>query len=181
MPESRVQYQVERTPEGHFVKGQSGNPAGKPPGCCSHTSRTAEILLDGEVEALTRTAMARALEGDGLALRLCLDRIIAPRRSRPVHLDLPPVAGPADIAAAMAAVTAAVAGGVITPSERAEEAKVVDTYVRAIEASDFDRRLTKGAGSRLRGRRLTDAAAIDLADMHGLAGCAANAACTPVQ
>jgi len=104
-------------------------------------ARTAEILLGDEVEALTRTAMARALEGDGLALRLCLDRIIAPRRSRPVHLDLPPVAGPADIAAAMAAVTAAVAGGVITPSERAEVAKVVDTYVRAIEASDFDRRL----------------------------------------
>src|SRR5271166_2190208 len=141
MPESRVQYQVERTPEGHFVRGQSGNPAGKPPGCCSHTSRTAESRLDGEVEALTRTAMARALEGDGLALRLCLDRIIAPRRARPVTLDLPPVAGPADIAAAIAAVTAAVAGGVITPSEGAEVAKVVDTYVRAIEASDFDRRL----------------------------------------
>src|SRR5208337_5525029 len=71
MPETHVQYQVERTPEGHFVKGQSGNPAGKPPGRCSHTSRTAEILLEGEVEALTRTAMARALEDS---------RIIAPRR-----------------------------------------------------------------------------------------------------
>ena len=26
MPESNLQIQVERTPEGHFVKGQSGNP-----------------------------------------------------------------------------------------------------------------------------------------------------------
>ena len=141
MPESPVQYQVERTPEGHFVKGQSGNPAGKPPGCRNHASRTAEILLDSEVEALTRKAMALAVDGDALALRLCLDRIIAPRRARPVHLELPPIAEPADIAAAMAAVTAAVAGGVITPGEGAEVAKVVDTYVRAIEASDFDRRL----------------------------------------
>src|SRR5271163_3584243 len=141
MPESRMQYQVDRTLEGHFVEGQSGNPAGKPPGCRNHASRIAEILLDGEVEALTRTAMARALEGDGLALRLCLDRIIAPRHSRPVTLDLPPIAEPADIAAAMAAVTAAMAGGVITPSEGAEVAKVVDTYVRAIETSDFDSRL----------------------------------------
>jgi hypothetical protein len=33
MPESNLQIQVERTPEGHFVKGQSGNPAGKPLGC----------------------------------------------------------------------------------------------------------------------------------------------------
>jgi len=137
MPESPVQYQVERTPEGHFVKGESGNPAGKPPGCRNHASRTAEILLDSEVEALTRKAMALAMDGDALALRLCLDRIIAPRRARPVHLDLPPIAEAADIAAAMAAVT----WGVITPGEGAEVAKVVDTYVRAIEASDFDRRL----------------------------------------
>src|SRR5208337_4358744 len=76
-------------------------------------ARTAEILLGDEVEALTRTAMARALEGDGPALRLCLDRIIAPGASRS-----PAAAGPADIAAAMAAVTAAVAGGVITPGGR---------------------------------------------------------------
>jgi len=117
-----VQYQVERTPEGHFVKGQSGNPAGKPPGRCSHTSRTAEILLDGEVEALARTAMARALEDS---------RIIAPRRP-PVHLDLPPTAGPARIAATMAAVAAAVAGGVITTGEGAEVTKVVDTHVWAM-------------------------------------------------
>jgi len=93
------------------------------------------------VEALTRKAVSLALDGDPSAMRLCFDRIIAPRRARPVHLDLPPIADPADITAAMAAVTAAVVGGVITPAEGAEVAKVVDTYVRAIEASDFDRRL----------------------------------------
>jgi len=30
MPESDLHFQVERTPAGHFVRGQSGNPAGKP-------------------------------------------------------------------------------------------------------------------------------------------------------
>jgi hypothetical protein len=99
-------------------------------------------LLDGEAEALTRKAVTLALDGDPMALRLCLDRVIAPRRGRHVHLELPPIANPADIAAAMAAITAAVAAGAITPGEAAEVAKVVDTYIRAIEASDFDRRLT---------------------------------------
>jgi hypothetical protein len=141
MPESDLHFQVDRTPGGRFVRGQSGNPSGKPPGCRNHASRIAEVLLDSEVEALTRKAVALALDGDGLALRLCLDRIIAPRRARPVQLDLPPIATPADVTAAMAAVTAAVAGGIITPYEGAEVAKVIDTYVRAIEASDFDRRL----------------------------------------
>ena len=141
MPDNLLQKQVERTPEGHFVKGQSGNSAGRTPGCRNHESRTAETLLDGEVEALTRKAVALALDGNAAAMRLCFDRIIAPRRARPVHLDLPPIAEPADIAAAMAAITAAVAEGAITPAEGAEVGMVVETYLRALEASDFDRRL----------------------------------------
>jgi hypothetical protein len=141
VPDNLLQKQVERTPEGHFVKGQSGNPAGRGVGCRNKATQIAEALLDGDVEALTRKAVSLALDGDPSAMRLCFDRIIAPRRARPVHLDLPPIAEAADITAAMAAVTAAVVGGIITPAEGAEVAKVVDTYVRAIEASDFDRRL----------------------------------------
>jgi Family of unknown function (DUF5681) len=141
MPESTQQIQVERTPQGQFVKGQSGNPAGKPPGCRNQATRIAEALLDSDVEALTRKAVALALDGDASALRLCFDRIIAPRRARPVHLDLPPIADAADIASAMAAITAAVAEGAITPAEGAEVGMIVETYLRALEASDFDRRL----------------------------------------
>jgi hypothetical protein len=142
MPESDLHFQVDRAPGGQFVKGQSGNPAGKPQGCRNHATRTAETLLDGEAEALTRKAVTLALGGDALALRLCLDRVIAPRRDRPVQFALPPITDVADVAKAMAAITAAVADGAITPGEGAEVAKVVDALVRAIEASDFDRRLT---------------------------------------
>lgn len=140
-PDNFLQKQVERTPEGHFVKGQSGNPAGRTPGCRNQATRIAEALLDGDVEALTRKAVALALDGDAAAMRLCFDRIIAPRRARPVHLDLPAIAEPADVTAAMAAITAAVAEGAITPAEGAEVGMVVETYLRALEASDFDRRL----------------------------------------
>ncbi len=141
MPESPLNYQVERTAEGHFVKGQSGNPAGKPPGCRNHATRIAETLLEGEVAALTRKAVALALDGDVSAMRLCLERVIAPRRGRHVHLDLPPIGKVADIADTMAALTAAVAAGDITPGEAVAVAKVVEILVRAIEAGDFDRRL----------------------------------------
>jgi|SRR6516162_1969663 len=140
-PESDLQIQVERTPQGRFVKGQSGNPAGKPLGCRNHVARIVDTLLEGGVEELTRRVMEFAFDGDPTAMRLCFERIVAPRRARPVELEVPPITSPADITAAMAAVTAAVIGGVITPAEGAEVAKVVDTYVRAIELSDFDRRL----------------------------------------
>ena len=143
MAESRLQIQPARGPGRPFEKGQSGNPAGKPPGCRNHASRAAELLLDGEAEALTRKAVALALDGDPTAMRLCLERIVAPRRARTVQFDLPPIGDPADIAAAMTAITRAVADGAITPGEAAEVAKIVDTLVRAIEASDFDRRLKR--------------------------------------
>ena len=46
----------------------------------------AEALLDGEAEALTRKAVELALEGDTVALRLCLERLLPPRKSRRVTL-----------------------------------------------------------------------------------------------
>jgi len=128
-------------PEGRFRKGRSGNPKGRPAGARNKATQTAELLLDGEAEALTRRAVELALAGDGMALRLCLDRIIPPRRGRPVQLGLPPVSDAADLGGTMAAITNAAVGGSITPGEAAELARVVEIFVRAVETSDFERRL----------------------------------------
>jgi hypothetical protein len=128
-------------PEGRFRKGQSGNPKGRPPGSRNKATETAELLLDGEAEALTRKAVELALEGDAVALRLCLDRIIPPRRGRRVQLSVPPVRGAADLGDTMAAITTAATAGAITPGEAAELARVVEIFVRAVETSDFERRL----------------------------------------
>ena len=128
-------------PEGRFRKGRSGNPKGRPAGARNKATQSAELLLDGEAEALTRRAVELALAGDGMALRLCLDRIIPPRRGRPVQLALPPVRGAADLGGTMAAITNAAASGAITPGKAAELARVVEIFVRAVETSDFERRL----------------------------------------
>jgi hypothetical protein len=92
-------------------------------------------MLDDEAASLTRLALDLAHHGDKAALRLCLDRTIAPRRERAVRFAMPPIAG------AMAALTAAAAQGMITPGEAAQLSQVVETYIRAIEATDFERRL----------------------------------------
>ena len=80
-----------------FPKGQSGNPAGRPRGSSNRATRAAELLLDGEATALTRKAVELALAGDQAALRLCLDRTVAPRRERAVELALPPIRDAGDI------------------------------------------------------------------------------------
>ncbi len=125
-----------------FVKGQSGNPAGRPAGARNRRTLAAAMLLDGEAESLTRKAVELALAGDPTAMRLCLERVLPPCRQRAVKFALPPIESAADIAAAMKAVAAALADGVITPGEGEAIARIVDTFVRAIETSDFERRLS---------------------------------------
>ncbi|HEX9536161.1 MAG TPA: DUF5681 domain-containing protein [Stellaceae bacterium] len=141
MPVDSMQEQVSRDVDGRFRKGQSGNPKGRPMGARNKATEAAELLLDGEAEALTRKAVELALEGEAGALRLCLERIIPPRRGRPVKLGLPAVRGAADLASTMAAITTAGVQGMITPGEAAELARVVEIFVRAVETSDVERRL----------------------------------------
>jgi hypothetical protein len=94
-----------------FPKGQSGNPGGRPRGSSNRATRAAEMLLDGEATALTRKAVELALAGDQAALRLCLDRTVAPRRDRAVELALPPIRGADDILAAIKVVSGAAGCG----------------------------------------------------------------------
>jgi hypothetical protein len=126
---------------GRSKRGRSGNPAGRRTGCRNKATIAAAALLEGESEALTRKAVELALVGDPTALRLCIERILPPCRERTVKFALPPIERAADIATAMEAVTSALAGGAITPGEAGTIAAVVDTFARAIETSDFDRRL----------------------------------------
>ena len=124
-----------------FAKGQSGNAAGRRAGCRNKATEAAALLLEGEAESLTRKAVELAMVGEPTAMRLCLERILPVCRDRTVKFALPPIESASDIAAAMKAVTSALADGAITPGEAATIAAVVDTFVRAIETSDFDRRL----------------------------------------
>ena len=130
-----------KTGAGHFRKGASGNPYGRPAGTRNKALLAMEALLDGEAEAITRIAVEKAKEGDATALRLCLERILPPRKDRPVSFSLPQLGTVTDAPAATSAIVAAVAAADITVSEGSELARLVDTYVRAVEASDLDKRL----------------------------------------
>ena len=123
------------------MRGQSGNPAGRPRGARNRKTLAARALLDDKSEALTAKAMEMAMSGDTSAMRLCMDRTMAPRRDPEVRFDLPAIRDAGDIAGAMAAVMRALARGEITPAEAGEIGRLVETFMRAVECADFERRL----------------------------------------
>src|SRR5690242_12827574 len=74
---------------GRFRKGQSGNPAGRPRGRRDERVLFAQALLDGEADAIIRKCIEMAKEGDQVCMKLCMERLLPPVRSRPVRLDIP--------------------------------------------------------------------------------------------
>ncbi|MGR3343996.1 MAG: hypothetical protein ACU0DI_12365 [Paracoccaceae bacterium] len=97
-------------------------------------------MLDGEAEALGRKAEL-ALEGDTVALRLCLERIAPPRKDIPVQFDLPTVTCAAEAAHAVQAVLLAVSQGDVTPMQGATIMGLVEQYRRILELSEFEGRI----------------------------------------
>lgn len=82
---------------------------------------------------------------------LCLDRLMPVRKDRPIAFELPQIEEAADLPRATSALLQGVAAGEITPSEAAELSRLIDAHVKAIEASDLDRRLAaleQAAGGR---------------------------------
>lgn len=125
-----------------FRKGKSGNPKGKPAGCLNRVTRAAQELLDGEAEALTRKAVDMALAGDTVALRLCLERIVPPRKERPVSVDLPGIDKPSDLAQVTAALLAAAAQGTITPSEAQALGSLAEAHRKTLETLELEQRIS---------------------------------------
>jgi hypothetical protein len=140
MPVDSLQKQ-DREQDGHFRKGHSGNPAGRPPGRRNHATTMAEVLLDGEVEALTRKAVELAMEGDTTALKLCLERIVPRRKSRAVRVDLPRIDRVEDLGNAIGTVLGEAASGRLFLDEAAALIGMIETRRKAIESIDFEKRL----------------------------------------
>jgi Family of unknown function (DUF5681) len=123
-----------------FKAGRSGNPEGRPRG--SKATMAVEALLDGDAEDIARKAVEKALEGDMAALRLCLERVLPPRRDRPVVFDLPKIEGVSDALNASSAVLMACAAGTLSPGEAVEITGLISSHVRVLEMTEIETRLT---------------------------------------
>ena len=125
---------------GRFRKGRSGNPAGRPKGSLNRATILAQALIDGQSETLTQTLIQMALERDPVAMRLSMERILPPRKDRPVSFQLRPIGSARDAAEAQSDIAAAVSSGRMTPAEGADISKVLANAAKAFEVAELAER-----------------------------------------
>ena len=102
---------------GRWVKGQSGNPAGRPPKRAHVAAFVANGLINRKTIPLTQKQIDLALAGDKAMLRHCLAHIAPPRHEAPIDLRLPPIDNRADVRIAMKAVADAAMNGTMTSTQ----------------------------------------------------------------
>ena len=123
--------------DGRFIEGNSGRPKG------SRNKKTLAIenLLEGQAEALTQVAISKALGGDSIALRLCMDRIAPPPKDSSVSFHLPLMGSASHASDAAASVLRAVSEGEVTPIEATRIMGLIDSYRRILELTYIEIRL----------------------------------------
>lgn len=67
-------------PGGRWLKGQSGNPKGRPPGIVDRRQKLQNAFADDAVD-IARVVIAKAMEGDMQAANIALARIAPPLRA----------------------------------------------------------------------------------------------------
>lgn len=126
---------------GRFKKGKSGNPRGKPKGARHKASMMAEMLFENEIAAICHQVIDQAKEGNMQAARIILDRLLPPKKDRPINFKLPMISNAADALEAGKLICHAVGNGEITPLEGESLSKIVEIQAKNIDLFNFGIRL----------------------------------------
>ena len=126
-----------RNTAGQFAAGNSGRPKGSR----NRATLAIESLFQGQAEALTQTAVKKALEGDSVALRLCMEHIAPAPKDQPVTFKLTKMHNAMDASEAAGSVLTAVSDGELTPIEATRVMGLIDTYRRTLELTEIEQRL----------------------------------------
>jgi len=126
-----------RNTDGTFSKGNNG----RPKGARNLKTLAIESLLEGQAEALTQTAISKALEGDSVALRLCLDRIMPAPKDRRIKVQLPSISSPRDLLKAASDVMISVQSAELTPLEGEKVMVLLERCQKLFVSVDLEERI----------------------------------------
>src|SRR5580704_9007531 len=126
-----------------FIKGQSGNPAGRRPGSRNKVTQLVEEMVEAGAERVTRELLDHACLGNPTALRICFGQLMPQRRGAPVPISLPPVETLADLDKWSVAILNGIASGEMNAAEAIELMKVVESVSRRLKAAETDARVAR--------------------------------------
>ena len=130
--------------DGRWLKGQSGNPAGRPPGSPNRSQAHLRELLAGGAERVVKAVVQAAISGDMAAAKLILDRLLPKRSCRPLDgLVLPPITTVSEAVGAINAVANATLQGIISAAEAAQICAVIEICRRSVETAELAARIER--------------------------------------
>lgn len=126
----------------HLITGHKPG-RGRPNGSRNKKNLAYDALAANDAERIIAKVVHKAVEGDMNAAQIILNRLWRPPRDRTVKIDLPPVAGVADVPRVLSQLLEAVAGGEITPAEGQSVASIIDRLKDALALTDIDQRIQR--------------------------------------
>ena len=122
-----------------FIKGQSGNPQGRPKG--SGLSAQLRAAIEQDAPSIIKAMIEQAKAGDMQAAKALLDRVLPALKPESQAIHLPElVAAPTLADKAKAAIDAAGAGD-IAPSAASDMVSAIAGAARVVEITELQQRL----------------------------------------
>ena len=127
---------------GRWKPGESGNLRGNHRGSKHRATLFAQALFDSECQALVKKTIELGLVGDVAALKICMDRLLPPLKSRPLRFKLPELRTVSDALSALAAIAEGLSNGQLLPEEGEVLSATVERFIKAVEVTMLEDRLS---------------------------------------
>ena len=125
-----------------FARGISGNPRGRPRGSVNKIQSLSQEMINDHAPEIIAKALELALEyNDIRAVKFLLDRLVPPKRSQSIFLDLPKTRTAKELLAAFGKVENSLRRGEITVDELRMVMLFLDAKRRMIEDVDLSERI----------------------------------------
>jgi thioredoxin-like negative regulator of GroEL len=122
-----------------FIKGQSGNPQGRPKG--SGISAKLRQAIEGEAEAIIKTMIEQAKAGDIQAAKALLDRVLPALKPESQAIHLPELVAAGTMAEKARAAIDAAGAGAVSPSAASDLVAAIAGLARVVETTELQQRL----------------------------------------
>ena len=122
-----------------FIKGQSGNPQGRPKG--SGLSAQLRAAIEQDAPSIIKTMIEQAKAGDMQAAKALLDRVLPALKPESQAIHLPELVAAGTMAEKARAAIDAAGAGAVSPSAASDLVAAIAGLARVVETTELQQRL----------------------------------------